>query len=118
MCTVQGKFEFVLDQFQVQAICMYKRYLLQESWVSMINSRFFYNENILPHVRLSHDRLDTSLHCMAQLKGDFKQRKKSTLSKPVANHHVKGVTKELKEIRCVWKINTAVYFASVQFGRI
>ena len=32
------------------------------------------------------------------MKGDFKQRKKSTLGKPVANHHAKGVTKELKEI--------------------
>jgi len=32
-------------------------------------------------------------------------RKKSTLNKPIANHHVKGVTKELKEIRCGWSIN-------------
>ena len=44
----------------------------------------------LPLIRLSHDQLDTSLHCMAmQFKGDLKQGKKSALSKPVANHHAK-----------------------------
>ena len=32
-----------------------------------------------------------------ELKGDFKQRKKSTLSKPATNNHGKGVN---KRIRC------------------
>ena len=59
---------------------------------------------------------NSALH--EQLKGDFKQRKKSTLSKPVTNHRAKGVTKELGEIQCGWEINTTVYSAIVQSGKV